>query len=211
MNLGALLPARWRADADLLAAALAGDQHAVQVLVDRLMPSAHALAWRLTGSSHEADDAVQEAFLRLWRDGARLEARARVSTWFLTVVRNLCIDRLRRREDALDDALLDSLVDAAPRPDEAHAAQVDAERLRAALSRVPARQRGVLSMWAWQDYDVNEIAQALEIAPNAAHQLLHRARRRLRAEWAALDVLDGSNDETDTTAQAARSERSFVR
>lgn len=180
MSLAALLPASWRADATLLAAALDGDRRAVAALVDRLAPQGHALAWRLTGSRAEAEDAVQEAFLRLWRDGGRLEARAQISTWFLTVVRNLCFDRLRRRDDPLDDETRDTLVDDGPTPEDRLLLAAAAGELHAALERLPPRQRHALMLWAWQDHDVGQIANALDIAPNAAHQLLFRARRSLR-------------------------------
>lgn len=211
MSLAELIPARWRADAELLAAALEGNQRAVATLVDRLMPRAHAMAWRLTASQADAEDVVQEAFLRLWRDGARLAPRAEVATWFLTVVRNLCFDRLRRHRETVGADMLEHLADAAPTPEERCVAAGDAERLRSALARLPDRQRAALMMWAWEDCSADEIARVLEIETNAAHQLLHRARQRLRAILEEGEGADATRPDQMAAVKEVSNERQFIR
>lgn len=183
-----VLPAAWQGDAALLRAALDGERKAADVLTRRLLGPAHALAWRLTGNRAEAEDVVQEAFCRLWQHGRRLEPRARLSTWFHTVVHNLCMDRLRRHDEALDEDMLQALPGADPTPEEHWEREVESARLRAALERLPARQRGALMLWAWREYDVAAIARELGIAENAAHQLLFRARARLKV------LLSGEDD-----------------
>ena len=185
--LGDLLPVAWRTEAGLLQAALAGDRKASGELADRLMPPAHALAWRLTGNPADAEDVVQEAFCRLWRHAARFEPRAKVTTWFLSIVRNLCMDRFRRSEDLADASALDTLADDAATPEENWQAGVRSACLNEALRTLPLRQRAALMMWAWQEYDVPAIARELGMTDNAAHQLLFRARAGLKARLSGED------------------------
>lgn len=178
---GVLLPTGWRSDALLLQQARAGERVASDELVKRLLPPAHALAWKLTGDAAESDDVVQEAFCRLWQHAGRFEGRAQLSTWFLSIVRNLCMDRFRRSRPRADETELESLADPQPTPEEHWQAAARSGALRGALVRLPERQRAALMMWAWQEYDVAAIARELGIADNAAHQLLFRARTRLKA------------------------------
>jgi RNA polymerase sigma-70 factor (ECF subfamily) len=188
--LGGLLPTVWRTEAGLLQAALAGDHKASGALTDRLMPPAHALAWRLTGNPADAEDVVQEAFCRLWQHAERFEPRAKVSTWFLTIVRNLCMDRFRRSEDHADASVLETLADAAATPEENWHAGVRSARLHEALQALPFRQRAALMMWAWQELDVPAIARELGMTDNAAHQLLFRARAGLKTRLSGEDGND---------------------
>lgn len=179
-GLGGLLPASWRGDALLLQQARAGERKASEELVRRLLPPARALAWKLTGNAAECDDIVQEAFCRLWQRGGGFDARAQLSTWFQSIVRNLCMDRFRRSRPQADEAELELLTDPNPTPEEQWQTAARSGALHAALQRLPARQRAALMMWAWREYDVAMIARELGIADNAAHQLLFRARTRLK-------------------------------
>lgn len=178
--LGGLLPHSWRSDSALLEQAHGGARIAAEELVRRLLPQAHSLAWRLTGNRADAEDVVQEAFCRLWQHAPRFEPRASVSTWFLTIVRNLCMDRFRREVERADPSVLDDLVDPAATPEQHWLAGVRSARLHEALGRLPPRQRSALMMWAWEERDIATIAHELELAENAVHQLLFRARARLK-------------------------------
>lgn len=175
-------------------------------LVDRLTPQAFGLAIQLLGKTEDAQDAVQDAFLRLWRSDPGSDQGARLSTYFNTIVVNRCRSaRSARREQATDPDDLADLHEAqgpaegAFGADPAHAGTVLGEsvagftrgglggRLQRALARLPARQRQALALWAHADADAPAIARALELDVNAAHQLLHRARRALRARLEETD------------------------
>ena len=132
--LDGLLPRAWRSDAALLQQAHAGTRAASDELVRRLLPQAHAVAWRLTGNRADAEDVVQEAFCRLWQHAPRFEPRASVSTWFLTIVRNLCMDRFRREVERADPSVLDDLVDPAATPEQHWLAGVRSARLHASAA-----------------------------------------------------------------------------
>lgn len=187
-----------------------GDRASAQRLVRQLTPQAYGLAIQWLGRREDAEDAVQEAFLRLWRSVPSADRGARLSTYFNTIVINRCRSlRSAPREEATDPELLVDLHDArspgtgsapaTPGPGAAAGGQLGEAivgfgrgslqaRLRVALARLPARQRLAITMWAYADADVPAIAQALELNANAVHQLLHRARESLRADLAPVGV-----------------------
>jgi len=184
------------ADWTLWRAACSGDAASAAGLVQALTPQAYGLALRLLGRREDAEDAVQEAFLRLWRATPRDDRSAQLSTYFNTIVINRCRSLLAsRRELATEAEALRDLQDA-QQHGEAHAAPHPTAglgpggphaRLHDGLSRLPPRQRMAVAMWAFADASVPEIARALELDPNAAHQLLHRAKLALRAHLEGAD------------------------
>ncbi len=158
-------------------------------LVRALTPQAYGLAIQLVGKREDAEDAVQDAFLRLWRSAPSDTRGAKLSTYFNTIVINRCRSLLGgRHEQALDHDALTELHDARqarddpPHADAALGAGGTQAQLRQALARLPARQRMAVAMWAYADASVADIARSLELDPNAAHQLLHRARQALRSQ-----------------------------
>lgn len=160
-------------------------QHAAQ-LVAALRPAAFALAFRLLQDHALAEDAVQEAFIRLWRGQATDQGTALISSYFHTLVVHEALRLLKRgsRELAWDPEDLTGWIDeqssAEPDTDPRASAAIDPSALEAALARLPARQRAALVLWAYQDASPTEIAQALGLSPNAANQLLFRARQSLK-------------------------------
>lgn len=161
-----------------------GEAAAATELVHRLTPQARGLALQLLRHGDDADDVVQEAFLRLWGSRPSDAAGATLATFFNTIVINRCKTLLvQRRELALEHDALVELSDARQDLTPAGAAADDtaAAGLREALERLPARQRMALAMWAYADATVPEIARSLAIDANAAHQLLHRAKQALKS------------------------------
>src|ERR1700749_3366672 len=101
-------------DADLVARTGRGDRAAAQALMARHLPKMLTLARRMLANQAEAEDAVQDAFLRLWTHAARWQpGGARFETWLYRVTLNKCYDRLRRRPTARLDEAAD-IEDAAP-------------------------------------------------------------------------------------------------
>jgi RNA polymerase sigma-70 factor, ECF subfamily len=165
-------------------AACQGHEPSAMRLVRQLTPQAMGLARQLLRRHEDAEDVVQESFLRLWGAQASETRGATLATYFNTIVINRCKTWLvRRRELSTDPEQLAGWIDAAPLPDSADGPAgdaIDAPRLRAAMQVLPARQRMALAMWAYADADVAQIARSLELDTNAAHQLLHRAKIALR-------------------------------
>ncbi|HEX2035693.1 MAG TPA: RNA polymerase sigma factor SigJ [Chloroflexota bacterium] len=156
-------------------------------LFETLRPGAFAVAYRMLGSVGEAEDMVQEAFLRLHRtlqEGERLDSpRAYLST----VVTRLCIDHLRaartRREQYVGEWLPEPLVEGAG-DDPAHHAEV-ADSLSLAflvlLERLSPEQRAAFLLRDVFDYDYEEIARIIGTSEDNARQLAARARKHVQA------------------------------
>lgn len=176
----------WR----LLARARSGEgrdarRHAAQ-LVAALRPAAFALAYRLLQDRALAEDAVQEAFIRLWKGRAVDQGSAQIGSYFHTIVAHESLRLLKRgaRElawapDELSD-WIDHQAGQSQEPDVSQWAGLSPAALESALAALPDRQRAALVLWAYEDASPADIAQALELSPNAAHQLLHRARQSLK-------------------------------
>lgn len=161
-----------------------GQASAATELVRRLTPQALGIALQLLRRSEDAEDAVQESFLRLWNSRPSDARGAALATFFNTIVINRCKTMLtQRREFATEDETLTLLAERQQQQQDGGAPTEPgalSEPLRRALQRLPPRQRMALAMWAYTDASVPEIALALELDTNAAHQLLHRAKQALR-------------------------------
>lgn len=173
----------------LLERALAGHEPAARALVQALAPKALRAAMRVMARREDAEDAVQEAFLSLWRRPPQPGLGARLSTYVVTVVLNNCRSMLRARRllDPLDEDAEAGQTGAQPHDALFTAISMSRqgaqERLSAALMRLSPRQRLAIGMWAYADASPGEIAEALLIDDNAASQLLHRARCSLRKHF----------------------------
>jgi RNA polymerase sigma-70 factor (ECF subfamily) len=170
-------------DDDLMRRAGRGDNGAFAALVARHLPRATALAIRITGNRSDAEEIVQEAFLRTWKkapDWTDQEAAgAQFTTWFTRVLVNLCIDRRRRPGWSPLEAAAEL---EAPDPGgfDIVARNQASARVLAALADLPDRQRAALTLCHWDGRTNIEAAEILEISIGALESLLVRARRTLR-------------------------------
>lgn len=168
-------------DEELVARIARGDGAAFAGLVLRHADRSVALAERMTGQRAAAEDAVQDAFTRLWRKADSFNpAQARFTTWFYRVVVNACTDgqRRQRRTEPLP-ADWDR-----PDPDpgaEAGIAQAQrAQAVRRALDALPARQRVAVVLCYFDGMSNAEAAEILDVRLKALEALLVRARKTLR-------------------------------
>jgi len=143
-----------------------GHARAFEVVFDRHAGPAFSLAYRICGRRAMAEEVVQEAFLSLWRSGARYDrTRGSVRSWVLGVVRNRAIDALRRHvahgaRDVADEGFAGRLP--APELTEVQAARrEESHALRAALARLPAEQRQVIELAYFGGFTHREIADML--------------------------------------------------
>ncbi len=172
--------AQARRDAELLAAYAAGDGTAARALIEAHTPRLLALARRMLGNEAEAEEVVQEAMLRLWRNAGKWRAgEARVSTWLYTVTRNLGTDRLRR---ARSTPLPEGYEPRDPTPGVAAGMQdrARADALQAALADLPERQRAAVEMRHLDELSNPEIAEIMGLTVEAVESLQARGRRRLK-------------------------------
>lgn len=174
-------------DSGLLARIARGEETALGRLVARHGRGIAAVATRYLGSSADAEDIVQETFLRVWQHAARFDpARARAASWIYAIAVRLCIDRLRRRKlrrwlgmGAGVGPEIDS-PDPGPDSDRTVADRQELALVRRAIAALPDRQRMAILLSAVAGLDNARIAETLDITPGAAEQLLVRARRSLR-------------------------------
>lgn len=179
-------------DLALLPRIARADPAACRSLVDRHLARLHALAERMLGSSADADEVCQDAFVRAWRQaGTWKPGQARFSTWLHQVVLNLCRDRLRTRRERAPLALLDEVA-SADDPERTHQALERSRAVRRALLALPERQREALLLCHYQGLSNIEAALVLELSVDALESLLARARRALRESLTkGADPLEG--------------------
>lgn len=182
-------------DETLMAAICQDDPRAFEIIVRRYESPLFSYACRLLDNREEARDVFQETFLRVYRHRARYRRGALVRPWIYRIATNLCRDRLRARRRrptiSLDasisrgaDAkpLRDTLSDSRPGPAaEARAVELEA-RLRAALQKLPIKQRSVFVMARYQDMPYNEIARALFVPVGTVKSRMNKAVRFLMDE-----------------------------
>ncbi len=183
-------------DDELMAAIARGEETAFAMLLERHLDRVRAIAWRMLGSADAADDVAQDVFMRIWaRPRAYDPARGRFVSWLSRVAANACIDRLRRNEPGrLDEAAADRLVDPAPDPERRAMQSETAERVRAAVSALPERQRLAIVLSHDLGHTNIEIASIMDTTVEAVESLLGRARRRLKAQLRE-ELAAGSKDE----------------
>jgi RNA polymerase sigma-70 factor (ECF subfamily) len=170
--------------AELVAAAKAGDSRAFEELVRETYTDVYALAFRLTGNEEDARDVVQEAYLRAYKGLKRFREEAQFSTWMYRITANCASTAMTKGKKHRHEELEDSAPLADSRPEHDPEAAGDAELLRArlndALEELPPRLRAVVVLRDMYDLPHQAIADELGITEAAAKVRLHRARRRLR-------------------------------
>jgi RNA polymerase sigma-70 factor (ECF subfamily) len=200
-----------------VAAARRGDEAAFATLVARHERELHVHCYRMVGSFQEAEDLVQETFLRAWRARESLAADAQLRAWLYRIATNVALDALRRRKRRLTtlgsfaevpwlqpypDRLLDEV---APREDEPDAVVVARETIRlayiAVIQLLPPRQRAALLLRDVLGWSAEETAAVLETSVAAANSAVQRARATLRAE------LPGRDEAPSATALSAEDRR----
>ena len=167
------------ADEDLMLAAGRGDMTAFGELVRRHQTTAWRAAYRLLGGAAEAEDAAQDAFLKILDAAQRYRPTASFRTYLYRVVTRLCLDRLQRKRPIYVDRLPPRASDD-PGPPDVLARQEDKRAIRRALEALPARQRAALILRHFEDLSYQEIADAMDISVKAVERLLARARDALQ-------------------------------
>jgi RNA polymerase sigma-70 factor (ECF subfamily) len=171
-----------------------GDPDAFRVLVDRHSRAVYRLAWRMTTNSHEAEDIVQETFLRAYKQLHRFDGRAAFGTWLHRIAVNCSLDLIRSRkrrqettlaaspaaaDDKASDLLL-TLQSSEPSPERSlHSTQIR-ELLAAALQDLSDMERCAFTLRHHDGLGIDEISRALGVQPNAAKHSIFRALKKLR-------------------------------
>ncbi|MCI5046419.1 MAG: RNA polymerase sigma factor [Aquisalinus sp.] len=172
-----------------------GDAAAARVLVDAYGDRLMAVAYRMLGTRDAAEDIVQEAFIRMWKHACNWQPETAVfSTWLHRVTINLCYDRLRKASTRYEHAAGDDLPDSADTSADSLQVLEESERavlLRAALERLPERQKTAVVLCHFEEMTNAEAADIMEVSVQALESLLARARRGLKADAVLQSGLSG--------------------
>jgi RNA polymerase sigma-70 factor, ECF subfamily len=193
-------------ESELLDAARGGDEDAFRRLVEPYRGALHAHCYRMLGSVHDAEDALQDALLRAWRGLARFEARGSVKPWLYRIATNTSLDAIGKRPkrtlpvdhgpaadmaaDGPSVPLVESVwiepypdetlavADAGPAPDASYEEREAVElAFIAALQHLPPTQRAVLILREVLGYSAKEVADLLDTSVPAVNSAMQRARK----------------------------------
>ncbi|MFQ5688854.1 MAG: RNA polymerase sigma factor [Gemmatimonadota bacterium] len=157
----------------------AGDESAFTALVERYMPPAYAVALSLLRSEADAEDGVQESFIRALERIGQLRPGSPFGPWFYRVLRSTCLN-LRRRETLRSHEALPAGVSSPASPERDLDRNRARTRVLSALEKLPEMQRLAVLLYDLEGYDHREIAAILEIAEGTSRANLHHGRRSLR-------------------------------
>src|SRR5215469_4708515 len=181
-------------DAIAVERTLAGDRDAYRVLVERHSRMVYRMAYRMTGDAHEAEEVVQEAFVRGYQKLRQFAGQANFGTWVYRIAANYAIDRMRQRkveesrmavvsrpdEEPLARDPVSNVRDQAPSPERLAESGQLAERMRAALETLSPAERTAIVMRHWDGCGIDEIAGVLKSNSNATKNTVFRAVQKLR-------------------------------
>jgi RNA polymerase sigma-70 factor (ECF subfamily) len=179
-------------DEALVALVARGDEDALAELYDRIGRIAYGLALRVLRDERYAEDAVQEAFLQVWRSAASFRAeRAKASTWILTLVHRRAVDLVRREERRQTEPLADDtpLGQAPEQTEEAAWLRFERERVQSALRQLPDVQREALELAYYGGFSQSELAERLGVPLGTIKSRMFAGLARLR------ELLDESAQE----------------
>jgi RNA polymerase sigma-70 factor, ECF subfamily len=178
------------ADEELMPLVGEKDPEAFEVFYDRHGGVAYSLAYRIVGERGAAEDVTQEAFISIWRSGARFDAtRGSVRSWLLSVVRNRAIDFLRSKAGKApklafdDDAILEQRA-AEELTDEVAMQRETASEVRGVLGQLPGEQSKVIQLAYFGGFSQSEIAQMLGIPLGTVKGRMRLGLEKIRGELA---------------------------
>jgi len=171
-------------DAELVEAAKGGDKQAFTALVEKYSGHAYRLAYSILGNQHDAEDAVQEAFINLYRKISSFRGSSSFATWFYKIIRNLAYDKVRRKaayRRAYEAYSGEGMVVNSPtRPDRATVQSELRAVLEEALLKLSPEHREILVLRELEGLSYNEIASVLGIKLGTVMSRLHYARLKLK-------------------------------
>ncbi len=178
-------------DQEAAARARSGDQGAFGVLVERHSHAIFRLAFRMSGNEHDAEDLVQETFLRAYTQLCKFDDRASFGTWIYRICVNCSLDlirrrRLRREQQPLEDGndgvnyWLEKVAGHDPSPERLSQSQQIAELLGPAMDRLSETERSAFLLRHYEGCNIEQIAGLLGVRPGAAKHSIFRAVQKLR-------------------------------
>jgi RNA polymerase sigma-70 factor (ECF subfamily) len=193
-------------DAIVVERTLAGERDAYRVLVERYSLNLYGLAYRMTGNSHDAEEVVQEAFLRAYQKLRQFAGNSNFGTWVYRIAANYAIDRIRQRnvevsrqaapsrqtEDGLEVDPFALVKDPGASPERLAGNAELAAKMKEALDALTPAERTAIVMRHWEGCAIEEIAAVLKSNSNATKNTVFRAVAKLRKALEPFTELRGT-------------------
>jgi RNA polymerase sigma-70 factor (ECF subfamily) len=178
---------------ELIRKCKAGDSRFYEPLVRAYEPAGLRLAVAMMGNAEDAEDALQEAFIKTYDALHRFDLRRPFGPWFFQILRNQCRDMLRSRKakfnvEAIDEKLEQRPADRERGPERARQRNAAREMLWKGLERIGTEHREILVLKELEGFRYNEIAQILEIPEGTVASRLYHARHALREALGDMQV-----------------------
>lgn len=171
-----------------------GDTEAYAVLVRRHLPRGYRIAWRLLRHKEDAEDAVQDAFLRALERIDQCDPERPFGPWFFRIVATTAINKQRSAKRRETEELSETEVSDVMGPADSATLSVLRGEVDAALATLPPVQRQLIELVTYEEFTPTEAAQLLEMPAGTARWHLHEARKTLRTQLQAW-LGDGGEDE----------------
>ncbi|MGA7875085.1 MAG: sigma-70 family RNA polymerase sigma factor [Desulfoferrobacter sp.] len=172
-------------DQQLMQAVSRGDLDAFNEIVLRYQGLGWKAAYQFLGDAMEAEDVVQETFLKILQTAPRYRPTASFCTYFYRILTHLCIDRIRKKR-LISMENVPEMADSSPSPTESLFAKERRDQVRAALDTLPPKQKAAMILRHYQGLSYTEVAQILGVTSRAVEGLISRARASLRVSLAHL-------------------------
>jgi RNA polymerase sigma-70 factor (ECF subfamily) len=185
-------------DAAVVAQVLAGDKDAFRLLVERHSRSIYRVVYRMTGNQQDAEEVLQETFLRAYKSLERFERRSNFGTWLYRIAVNRALDLLSSRKTQMQTQMKDTYqITDSPDPDESRQVQLPAtspgpdrllisaeikKKVAQALGLLTPAERVAFTMRHMEGQSIEEISQALNVKASAAKNCVFRAVQKIRQQ-----------------------------
>jgi RNA polymerase sigma-70 factor (ECF subfamily) len=178
-------------DAAAVARVRSGDKDTFRLLVERHSQTIFRVAFRIMENEQDAEEVVQETFLRAYRALDRFESRSNFGTWIYRIALNRCYDLLAQRksrpitqpqEDPDAQAAIEQIPTKNPTPERSLMSQEIDTRVRSAMEHLTAGERTAFVLRHFEGRSIEEIARVLNVREGAARNSVHRAVLKLRQE-----------------------------
>lgn len=179
-------------DESLVVRICEGDHRAFAQVVERHSGLFFQAAYRMCSSPEDAEEIVQEAFLKLWKKPQAFDAAkgTKFTTWFYRVVTNLAIDHVRRKRPQSGSDVLEYMADKGPLADEQLEERDRQDVLEVAIQALPERQKAALNLCFYEGLSNKEAAEILGVGVKALESLLMRAKTALKEDLGAKGLLN---------------------
>lgn len=176
-------------DKELVLAFKRGEDGSYQAIYTRHLPRVQGICRRMLDHSHDAEEAQQETFMRVFTSLPSFNGRYRLGAWVSRIATNVCLDHIRSRgrkpADSTDQAMFTELsADPADGPEDAFLAADERQQVRAVLARLAPMHRAALALREFEGMSYADIAVALGMTEPQVKALIHRARKAFKKQWA---------------------------